>query len=590
MNDTLKYILRFFLKPLAVFLFSLMPFISLGQSWYWTATAGGPESDKGLDIDIDRYGNQYVCGFYNHSSSAVDISFGAINPPSSFGKEGFISKIDSSGNWIWVREAIGGWDERILGLCVDNVNDVIYATGTCWNYTYFYTCPSPGFSYGSDNIFIGKFDLSGNCLWLLLAGASGDDHGFDMITDKLGNVYLTGYISDKYGMGGQTGLFGTLVSPVIPTGDSLAFVTKISPSGTFQWVSTFEATDGERDNRIAIDSMANVYVTGGFHGTSTFGPYTITSNGARDIFVLKMDSSGTIQWVSTAGSTLSDRANSVTVDKFQDIYITGEFRDKLAFGTDSLNNNGGPSGRDVFVAKIDKNGTWKWGKKAGSKSGSEKGNRITSSKQGLLFVTGQIKDSTKFGSAATLPATDSIQIFVAAIDTSGKWQWAIQAGSPVEDRGTGIVVDDSCNIYVCGYYEETALFDSMSMRALGRKDIFVAKIPVGCTYVPVITIPPPDPEPLSPECYTIVANVFTPNGDDFNDVYSIEGNCFERLSFSIYNRWGVNIKNIEGAAIEWDGKMTNGAEAADGVYYYVGQIEYVNGELVDLKGFIMLNR
>lgn len=563
-------------------------FNSQAQSWSWVATAGGGDSDKGLDMSMDKYGNQYVCGFYNTPSSGLDVSFGGIFAASDFGKEGFIAKIDTTGTWLWERHAFGGWDERTLGCHVDNVNDFVYVTGTAWNYTDFGSCTGTFFPGGSDNIFIGKFDLSGNCLWQLGIGASGDDHGFDMVTDKLGNIYLTGYISDKYALGGQTGSFGgTIVSPVIPIGDTLAFVTKISPAGNFLWVTTFQGTDGERDNRIAIDSSNNVYVTGGFFETQPVGPFIATSNGGRDIFVVKLNSSGTIEWLRTAGSTYSDRGNSITVDKYQDIYITGEFRDKLAFGTDSLNNFGGPGGRDIFVAKIDKDGNWKWGKKAGSSGGSDRGNRIIHNNAGMLFVTGQVKGEAKFG-GHMLYTTDSVQVFAAAIDTSGKWQWVIEAGSGVEDRGNGITADDSCNVYVCGYYEDTATFGAHSITALGRKDIFVGKIPSACVYTP--PIPPPTPEPLPVECYTDIANIFTPNNDNLNDKFIIEGNCIDQVSFSIYNRWGVKIKNIDDAAIGWDGTMSNGTKASDGVYYYVGQIIYVNNEFVPIKGFITLVR
>lgn len=584
MNPTLLNKIKFlvFYKQNAlVFLFLFYYSFTNAQTWDWVASAGGGDSDKGLDIDMDRYGNQYVCGFYNTPSSGIDVSFGTIIAASSFGKEGFVAKIDSTGIWQWERHAIGGWDERVLGLCVDKVNDKIYATGTCWNNTAFGSCGTAT-GPGSDDIFLTKFDLSGTCAWHIAFGASGDDHGYDMVTDKAGNIYLTGYVSDKYGTGTAFGSFGPFSIP-IPIGDTLGFVAKLSPAGIFQWVSTFQGTDGERDNRIAIDTLNNTYVVGGFFGTQPMGAVMSVSNGGRDIFIIKYNASGAQQWVRTTGSTLSDRANSVTVDKYQDIYVTGEFRDKLAFGTDSLNNYGGPGGRDIFVAKINQNGDWKWAKKAGSSGGSDRGNRITSNNAGMLFVTGQIKGDAKFGAATTLYTTDSVQAFAAAIDTSGKWQWAVEAGSAVEDRGTGIVADDSCNVYVCGHYEDTAIFGALSTIALGRKDIFVARIPSACTAAP--------PEPLPAiECVTTISNIFTPNKDNTNENFYVEGNCIENVYFSIYNRWGTKIKIIYSAADAWDGTLGNGAQAAEGVYYYVGEIIYLNGDVKPLKGFVTLAR
>ncbi|MCE3278938.1 MAG: hypothetical protein K0S44_1129 [Bacteroidetes bacterium] len=572
-------------RNLFILIFFLLSTFATAQNWQWISSAGGSGSDKALDIDMDKYGNQYVCGYYN-STSANDVSFGTVPAVSDFGKEGFLAKIDSAGIWQWVKSAPGGWDERVLGLCVDNVNDFVYVTGTAWYNTDFGSCTGTIFPSGGDNIFIGKFDLSGNCQWLIGAGCAYDDHGYDLVTDKLGNIYLTGFIGDTYASGGASAAFGAINVP-IPFGDSLGFVSKISPAGVFQWVRTFQATDGERDNRIAIDTTGNVYVTGGFRGTKPFGSVNATSYGGMDIFVLKYDSSGNQIWLRTTGSTLDDRGNSIIVDQHQDVYVTGEFRDRVGFGTDSLNNNGGPGGRDIFVAKMDQSGNWKWAKKAGSNGGSDRGNRIVSNKQDMLFVTGQFKGDARFGSTDTLyNSSDSVQIFVAAIDTSGKWQWAIQAGSTVEDRGTGIIADDSCNVFTTGYFEQTAAFGSINLNALGRKDIYVGKIPNACFPPPV----PPAAQPIVAECTPSLPNIFTPNRDNVNESFFVNGNCIDNFSLSIYNRWGEVIYRFDGSTDSWDGTMANGADASDGVYYYAGEAKLANGDTLPMKGFITLLR
>lgn len=446
----------------------------VAQSWDWASTAGGSSSDKGLDMDIDADGNLYVCGYYNFQAN-----FDTITTPSAFGKEGFIAKIDPSGAWQWVRTANGGWDERVLGICVDKVNGYVYATGTTWNnINTFGSCAPAPFQGSADNIFVGKFDLDGNCIWTVLAGGGADDHGYDLITDQQGNIYLTGFISDEY-FQNTTAVFGS-ISVSILLGDSICFVAKMSPDGTFLWVKTFDGTDGERDNRIAIDSDANVYITGGFWGTKPFGDTTVTSEGGNDIFVIKFDKDGNQQWVRTVGSTLGDRGNSITVDQFDNIYVTGEFRDTLRFGTDDLNNYGSPGGRDIFVARITPDGEWLWATKAGSNGGQEKGTYITSNDNENIFVTGQFKRTAKFGSITITSVGDTLQAFVGAISTTGVWHWVLQGGGTFADRGSGIAVDESCNVYVAGYYVLNADFAGYSLTGLGLKDVFVAKVKDGC--------------------------------------------------------------------------------------------------------------
>ena len=407
------------------------------------------------------------------------MDFGGIVPPMDFGKEGFVSRLNSGGIWMWVRGAIGGWDERVLGLCTDKLNGFIYATGTSWTYPpTFGSCNSvsPG---SADEIFVGKFDINGNCLWEIGAGSDGDDHGYDLVTDKQGNIFLTGFYGNHYGSGSPA-IFGSISSPLPPGNDSMAFVTKISPDGTFQWVKAFGAIDGERDNRIAVDTAGNVYVVGGFHGTKQFGSQTVVSNGETDIFVVKFDNNGNQVWVQTTGSSLDDRANAVTVDYFNNIFITGEFRDMVVFGSDTINNYGGPSGRDIFVAKMRTDGTWAWAKRAGSTGGEERGNSIVANEKGNIFLTGQFTDTAKFGNSITLVnSTNSPDIFVAAIDTLGKWKWALQAGGIYDERGTGITCD-SCNIFISGYYRDFASFGNVNLNSNGGRDAFVASITNAC--------------------------------------------------------------------------------------------------------------
>jgi gliding motility-associated-like protein len=473
----------------AAAIYFLLPISLLhAQQWSWAIRGGGIYSDKGTDLAIDTAGNIYLSGYYNVGQPAnTTATFGSLpTPGANWGKEGFLAKVSPNGTWTWLHEAIGGYDERVLGICTDNYNGYVYAVGTTWTWS-----PNDVFQFGgcspnlgnpgqADEIFIYKFDLNGNCIWRVGAGSDGDDHAYDVATDKAGNVYITGFISDHYGWPGNPGTFGSFSLPL--PGDSIAYVAKLNAAGVFQWVRSFDALDGERDNRIAVDSLGNAYVAGGFRGTKSFGSVSLTSAGDYDIFVTKYDPNGNVLWAKRAGSAYDDRANGVTLDVYGDVYVTGEFRDKAVFDTDTINNNGGPNGRDIFVARMKPNGNWVWAKKAGSSGGSERGDRITGNKKGTLFVTGQFKGAASFGSSISLTASvaDSVQIFVAAIDTAGKWKWALQAGGSDEDRGTGLACDDSCNVYNGGFFQYTATFGTTSLSNYGKKDAYVARIVDAC--------------------------------------------------------------------------------------------------------------
>ncbi|MFN5416921.1 MAG: hypothetical protein ACK5B9_07680, partial [Flavobacteriia bacterium] len=386
-----------FLRKLLFLICLGLNFHFFAQNWDWAIHAGGTTSDKGNAIVTDANGFSYVTGYFNEAAD-----FGAFNMPliDEHSKEVFIAKIDPLGNYVWVQRGSNHYDDRGLGICLDPMGNV-YVTGTCWGGIIFGSLNEYNSTSWTDQIFLLKLDNDGNFVWLRNAGNdTGDDHGYDLVSDPAGNIYVTGFVSDYcFGNNGPSvAQFGSVTLP-LAYGDSLGFVAKISNDGVWQWAQSFGGVDGERDNRIAIDQANNVYVAGGYYGSKNFGSSLANSEGGVDIFVTKYDSNGNFQYVRTTGSAYDDRANDITVDMNNDIYITGEFRDKVPFATDTINNNGGPNGRDIFVSKMDVNGNWKWATKAGSNFGDERGSGIITNNKHNIFVTGQFKGDANFGSS-----------------------------------------------------------------------------------------------------------------------------------------------------------------------------------------------
>lgn len=561
-----------------IFLLTLISFANAQPTINWAAHCGNSGSDKSLDVSLDQAGNLYTCGYYNN-----DGYFGSIylNPGMS-SKEAFITRLDANGNFIWAVSGGGYFDDRTLGLCNDPQGNVI-ATGTYWSNSTFGPFSLNG---SADHVFVVKIDPNGNFLWATTGGSSGDDHGYDLVTDPQGNIFITGYLSNHYGPTPGTATFGTL--PTFTVFDSIAFVARMSPSGVWQWVKTFGGTDVERDNDIALDSLGNVYVAGGFYGTKSFGPVSLTStNNSRDIFVIKYDANGNFVWVTTAGDTLDDRANGITIDHEQHLYITGEFRDHVIFGDDTLNNYGGPSGRDIFVGRMDLNGNWLWAKRAGSTNGSDAGRAITVNRNGNIFVTGQCKGLVKFGNDTVFhTGSDSIQAFVAAIDSLGDWKWAMHCGGPLEDRGYGIEADSACKLYFCGYYDTPGgQFGSQSLTTYGRKDGFMARIDGGC-----FTYAAPDAieDAVADECAPFLPSVFSPGGSGCISV--LDGWCVESMKCVIFNSWGQTVYQTKDPLFCWDGRATNGNVLATGMYYYVYEGTLESGKNIVRKGKIAVIR
>ena len=91
-------------------------------------------------------------------------------------------------------------------------------------------------------------------------------------------------------------------------------------------------------------------------------------------------------------------------------------------------------------------------------------------------------------------------------------------------------------------------------------------------------------------------NVFTPNGDGINDLFTpiLPYRYIKSIDINIYNRWGEIVFNTTNPAINWDGKdMHSKGECPDGVYYYictVNEIRVTGIQPITLKGFVQIIR
>ena len=499
------------MQKILLFFLSLITVNLLAQTTDWVKSFGGPDSDKGISIGVDSLGFIYGSGFYNNTATFDTITL-ENDPLSSSGnnKENFVFKMDSLGNVLWAipggNQEWGCCDDRALGMHVTPGGDV-FLTGTFWSSYYLGVRGAPGTINvpgnqlnAHDNSLLAKIDTDGNPVWVIGFGGDNtsggcpypiydaDDHSYDVKVDNDGFIYVTGFFS-----GFDAEFDGLTITN--PDWDidcqPMGYIGKLDPNGNWLWVDAFDGIKdqrGSRDNRLAIDQFSNVYVVGGFQGTGNYGPYSITSNGEWDAFIFKMDKDGNWLWAEGIGSNKTDRANSIAIDVCNDIYITGEYRNPMVFpggnasnGTDTLSHR---QKRDVFVAKMNNQGEWKWAKRART-DGTDKPYQMSVDANKQVFVGGTAKGEMTFNSGLVvsppIPGDTTASSWVAQIDGSsnnGDWVWAKMAGSDTDDddRTGDICPDGFGNVYAIGFYEDAANFDGTILNSLGRKDIFVWKM------------------------------------------------------------------------------------------------------------------
>ncbi|CAN5610385.1 hypothetical protein BH11BAC1_BH11BAC1_02690 [soil metagenome] len=236
--------------------------------------------------------------------------------------------------------------------------------------------------------------------------------------------------------------------------------------------------DGEGFN-VATDASGNLYVTGFFSYSITFGTNTLNSAGGTAVFLAKYDSAGNVLWAKSAGGGGSDRGNSVAADAFGNVYITGLFRSaSITFGSTTLINAGNS---DFFLTKYDSSGNVIWAKRAGGPgfdgTGDFTGNTVATDRAGNIFVTGCFSSPSIAFGATTLLNTGGNDFFIAKYDSSGSAVWATGASGTGDDAGTSVATDTSGSVYVAGYFGSSAItFGIYTLNlAAGYSDMFLVK-------------------------------------------------------------------------------------------------------------------
>ncbi len=512
--------------------------------WEWAIQAGGSSLyDGGSSIAADMQGNLYVTGSFEGT-----VNFGATTLTSNGSRDIYAVKLDNGGNVLWAVNAGGTAYDGGSGIAVDSAGNAYlagYFRGTV-------VCGSDTLISDSnrDDIFAAKLDGDGNFLWARRAGGSGDDFCAGITVDSAGNAFLTGHFA-----GGA--FFGTHY--LYSSGLYEIFAAKLGSDGNWLWAVQAGGANIDLGRKIAVDDASNAFVTGRFTGSAYFGATMVSGNqGSADVFIAKLDNSGTWLWVKRAGGSSSDDYGyDIALNNDGNAYLTGSFLGTATFGETTLISSGG---YEIFAAKLDSSGNWLWAVKAGGIY-NDTSYGIAVDAAGNAYLTGEFVGTAYFGTN-TLTITGYKNIFTAKLDGMGNWLWAVQAGGDRDDSGYGIAVDDTANVYLTGFFQESASFGPTVLTSYGGKDIFIAKLSPGVGTDDDVQIPESAfqmmnyPNPFNPE--TTVSYTLPAAG---------------MVSLQICNSRGQMVRSLlheEQPAGEhsliWNGKDDSGHSVASGLY------------------------
>ena len=265
--------------------------------------------------------------------------------------------------------------------------------------------PSGGIDWG---LVLIKFDSSGNEIWNSTYGynwASGQ--AVDL--DNSGNIYVAGSTTD-YGAGGDD-----------------ACLIKFNSTGGIEWNVTWGSADGEMAYGVGVDSNEDIFMSGYKTDWSTY----------YDIFLVKYNSSGHEQWNVNFTTSEREECYDLAVDEYDYIYLSGRQDTMIGAGIDY----------EYLAVKFDNESNQIWNITHQIKdSPEEKGYSIAVDSLNNTYVAGLTEDAWGYD-----------ELGLVKFNETGDYQWEAKWGVPstqMDEEGRGVCVDGADNIYVTGFHEQ----------------------------------------------------------------------------------------------------------------------------------------
>jgi|GEM_PF-3722515 hypothetical protein len=437
---------------------------------------------------VDSSGNQYLAGEFTGS-----ITLGSTTLTSSGSQDIYVTKVDTSGNYVWAVNAGGSTTDgftRRQSMAIDPSDNSLIIGG------YF----SGSANFGGDtltggsgaNAFVAKLSQSsGSFSWAVRGGGVTSDlydssifpeqYASSIDVDGSGNIYFSGaFKGTSVDFGGLSLVYQNVQNQKEP------YIAKMDTDGNYIWVKSFADSDSPGlAHGLKVDSSGNVYASFNFFNSIVVGSTTLTTNApfsGSNIATVKLDSNGDPIWAVNSGKSLnttrhSDLPYDIGLDSNENVYITGYFgAEQATFGGITL--TGTSIGSTVYTARLNSsNGTFIWARAlAASGFGTARTMHIDSSNR--IWIAGGYDNILTDGDKSI--TGNASNAFFAQYDVNGnldQLEGIGGTGGQLAVTGVGgnqvraLAVYNN-NLYIAGEYFSTIGIGAKTITSEGGQDGF----------------------------------------------------------------------------------------------------------------------
>jgi hypothetical protein len=423
--------------------------------------------------------------------------------------------------WEWVRY-IGsrGWD--ITGGAVIDAKNNIYIAGNYPDTLKFKKKKYP--ALGQNDIFIAKYNDKGNLENVITAGGPHDDQVTCIALTANGDILIGGYATDTV----------TFEKLTINGKGKFLFIASLDVKGHFQWITQIKPFKQASLNFIGTSSDGSIYGNGLFTDSLYAGDKKVGSNGKRDVFIVKLKSTGEINKLTSFGGEGDDLMTAFSVSQNNELTYAGSYTKSFTLGntllpgeknrrsinylvqindnlapvwiklfkgeefcrisslkatsdsslyvggsfnlslniTDTLLQSNGLT--DGFLIKLNHNGKLQWARTIGSVY-HDYINHINTDCFGGVLITGSIGSPVTLDSLSIFPTSGGNTAYVAQFDKNGKAFWGDYISGAGQNFGETTLLDSKGNLYIYGSFTGKFEKDNTPITSYGEQDLFLAR-------------------------------------------------------------------------------------------------------------------
>lgn len=355
--------------------------------------------------------------------------------------------------WQWAKQLGSTQCDVTTGVACDSKNNLYIAGG----FFSVLKCDKKSInSSGNQDIYVAKFDEIGKLNVLWKAGGKGQDKACCITASSDDQIFIGGNISD-------TVSFDKVINNGV---GSRIFISCLTSQCKTNWVTTLQSEIEASLLSISCDKKNNIYVCGNFSGTLSSGKNKIVSHGKNDIFIARLNSTGSIEKLIGIGSDETETASSFSVNDEGGVILTGEFEKSFKCDSIDISTKIRNGKSNSFILQLDADFNTKWV----NVIESEEYLKISSVKydqSGNIYATGSF--SYKCWLSDTVFSSQGLtDCFLLKYSESGKIIWSRSFGSNYYDYSNHINVDNLQGVILTGSLGNILTLDDLILDPLSQ--------------------------------------------------------------------------------------------------------------------------